>query len=313
MSVKIFDWTPQSIGWALDSLRRGGLVAVPTETVYGLAADAANGEAVAGLYAAKGRPSFNPLIAHVADLEMALAQGVLSDKARALAETFWPGPLTIVVKIASTCTVSDLARAGLDSIALRMPAHAVALNLLSEFGAPLVAPSANPSGKISPTTAAHVAADMEDKVDMILNGGTCAAGIESTIIDARGDVPALLRPGSLEAERIASVWPGLLRPALNPDAPQSPGQLLRHYAPRARLRLNATVAEDGEALLGFGNTGTSTLNLSPDGRLEEAAANLFAMLRTLDREYDRIAVAPIPVSGLGEAINDRLTRAAKTA
>ncbi|MEO1553215.1 MAG: L-threonylcarbamoyladenylate synthase [Pseudomonadota bacterium] len=313
MSEKIFDWTPQSIGRALDCLRRGGLVAVPTETVYGLAANAADGEAVARLYAAKGRPSFNPLIAHIANLDMAEQQGVFSENTRALAEAFWPGPLTIVVDVAETCTVSDLARAGLDSIALRVPAHPETLNLISEFGAPLVAPSANPSGQISPTMAAHVAADMADKVDMILDGGTCAAGIESTIIDARGEVPGLLRPGSLEADRIDTVWPGLVRPELDPDAPQSPGQLLRHYAPHAKLRLNASLVDPGEAFLGFGNTANATLNLSPGGHLEEAAANLFSMLRRLDAEFERIAVAPIPATGLGEAINDRLTRAAKSA
>ncbi|MEM7638811.1 MAG: L-threonylcarbamoyladenylate synthase [Pseudomonadota bacterium] len=312
MNAKIHTGTPDNIARALDHLRRGGLVAVPTETVYGLAADAANGEAVARIYAAKGRPSFNPLIAHVASAEMAMREGVFSAMASALVDAFWPGPLTLVVDVAPHGTVSELARAGLDSVALRMPAHPVALELLSAFGGPLVAPSANPSGQISPTSAAHVATDMADKVDMILDGGSCPAGIESTIIDARGDVPALLRPGSLDAVQIEAVWPGLIRPALNPDAPQSPGQLLRHYAPRATLRLNAESAAAGEAYLGFGDHPAATLNLSPDKRLEEAAANLFSMLRTLDADYARIAVAPIPMTGLGEAINDRLTRAAKS-
>lgn len=312
MNAKIHTGTPDNIARALDHLRQGGLVAVPTETVYGLAADAANGEAVARIYAAKGRPSFNPLIAHVASAELAMREGVFSAKASTLVDAFWPGPLTLVVDVAPHGTVSDLARAGLDSVALRMPAHPVALELLSAFGGPLVAPSANPSGQISPTSAAHVATDMADKLDMILDGGACPAGIESTIIDARGDVPALLRPGSLDAAQIEAVWPGLIRPALNPDAPQSPGQLLRHYAPRATLRLNAESANEGEAYLGFGDHPSATLNLSPDQRLEEAAANLFSMLRTLDADYARIAVAPIPMTGLGEAINDRLTRAAKS-
>lgn len=312
MNAKIHTGTPDNIARALDLLRQGGLVAVPTETVYGLAADAANGEAVARIYAAKGRPSFNPLIAHVASAEIAMREGMFSAQASALADAFWPGPLTLVVDVAPHGTVSDLARAGLDSVALRMPAHPVALELLSSFGGPLVAPSANPSGQISPTSAAHVATDMADKVDMILDGGPCPAGIESTIIDARGDVPALLRPGSLDAAQIEAVWPGLIRPALNPDAPQSPGQLLRHYAPRATLRLNAESANEGEAYLGFGDHPSATLNLSPDKRLEEAAANLFSMLRTLDADYARIAVAPIPMTGLGEAIIDRLTRAAKS-
>lgn len=313
MSAKIFSPSAQNIAQALNHLYQGGLVAVPTETVYGLAANAANGEAVARIYAAKGRPSFNPLIAHVASVEMALREGVFSAKAQALVEQVWPGPLTVVVRVAEHGTVCDLARAGLDSVALRMPAHDVALNLLSEFGAPLVAPSANPSGQISPTRAEHVAADMGDKVDMILDGGPCTSGIESTIVDVRGDVPALLRPGSLEIEQIDAIWPGLIRPDLTPDAPQSPGQLLRHYAPRATLRLNAAQAMPGEAYLGFGDTPDATLNLSTGERLEEAAANLFSMLRTLDETYERIAVAPIPKAGLGEAINDRLTRAAKTA
>ena len=312
MNAKIHTGTSDNIARALDHLRQGGLVAVPTETVYGLAADAANGEAVARIYAAKGRPSFNPLIAHVASAEIAMREGMFSAQASALADAFWPGPLTLVVDVAPHGTVSDLARAGLDSVALRMPAHPVALELLSSFGGPLVAPSANPSGQISPTSATHVATDMADKVDMILDGGPCPAGIESTIIDARGDVPALLRPGSLDAAQIEAVWPGLIRPALNPDAPQSPGQLLRHYAPRATLRLNAESANEGEAYLGFGDHPSATLNLSPDKRLEEAAANLFSMLRTLDADYARIAVAPIPMTGLGEAIIDRLTRAAKS-
>ncbi|MEL7104220.1 MAG: L-threonylcarbamoyladenylate synthase [Pseudomonadota bacterium] len=313
MGDKIFDGSPKSIARALDLLRQGGLVAVPTETVYGLAANAADGEAVAHLYAAKGRPSFNPLIAHVASIEMAMREGVFRPEAKALVEELWPGPLTVVVNVAETGTVSDLARAGLDTVALRMPAHPVALSLLTEFGAPLVAPSANPSGQISPTTAAHVAADMVDKVDMILDGGTCRAGIESTIIDVRGDTPALLRPGSLDPAQIEAIWPGLVRPALNPNVPQSPGQLLRHYAPRAALRLNARKAAPDEALLGFGATPGATLNLSPDGRLDEAAANLFSMLRQLDETCAQIAVAPVPDTGLGEAINDRLTRAAKSA
>ena len=312
MTASILIPTPDIITRAAETLRKGGLVAMPTETVYGLAANAADGKAVARIYAAKGRPSFNPLIAHVASLEMAQREGIFSDKALLLAEAFWPGPLTLVVEVAETGTVSDLARAGLDSIALRMPAHAVAQDLLAAFGAPLVAPSANPSGQISPTRAEHVAQDMAGETDLILDGGFCTSGVESTIIDARGDRPALLRPGSLPSSEIDRIWPGLIRPALNPDAPQSPGQLLRHYAPDARLRLNAKAAQTGEAYLGFGS-GVATLNLSPNRDLAEAAANLFAMLRQLDAEHDRIAVAPIPEDGLGEAINDRLTRAAKQA
>jgi L-threonylcarbamoyladenylate synthase len=312
MSAPVLSPTNDAITRAADLLRSGGLVAMPTETVYGLAANAANAKAIARLYAAKGRPRFNPLIAHVASLEMAQAQGAFNRQALELVEAFWPGPLTLVVDVSEHGTVSDLARAGLPSLALRMPNHPVAQSLLSEFGGPLVAPSANPSGKISPTRAEHVAADMGERVDLILNGGTCTAGLESTIIDARGDRPALLRPGSLDPAEIERVWPGLIRPEANPDAPQSPGQMLRHYAPNAKLRLHAATPDEGEAFLGFG-PGEATLNLSTSADLTEAAANLFGMLRELDQRYDRIAVAPIPSHGLGEAINDRLTRAAKTA
>lgn len=310
MSAPILSPNAQTIEQAADILRRGGLVAMPTETVYGLAANAADGEAVARLYAAKGRPSFNPLIAHVASLDMALSEGVFSPQALQLVDKFWPGPLTLVVNLAPAGKVSDLARAGLPSLAMRLPAHPVARQLISAFGAPVVAPSANPSGQISPTTAQHVAADMSEKLDLILDGGRCTAGLESTIIDARGDRPALLRPGSLDPQEVEAIWPGLIRPELDPAAPQSPGQLLRHYAPRAHLRLNADRPADGEAFLGFG-PGDATLNLSPQSDLAEAAANLFAMLRALDAQSDQIAVAPIPTHGLGEAINDRLTRAAK--
>lgn len=308
--MRILSIDPDDIALAVRVLRSGGLIGLPTETVYGLAADASNDEAVARIYTAKGRPSFNPLIAHVSDIEMAQREGVFRPEALKLVETHWPGPLTVVVDVAETGTVCDLARAGLDSIALRMPAHEIPINLIEAFGGPLVAPSANPSGQISPTKLEHVMADMGDKFDLIFNGGTCAAGIESTIIDARGERPALLRPGSLDLNWIEETWPGLVRPEIDPNAPQSPGQLLRHYAPRASLRLNADGPEDGEAFLGFG-PGPATSNLSPRGDLEQAAANLFAMLRQLDQDYDRIAVAPIPQDGLGEAINDRLTRAAK--
>ena len=310
MNARILSGTADNIAAAVTVLNEGGLVAMPTETVYGLAANASDGVAVASIYAAKGRPQFNPLIAHVSSMEMALKEGHFSIHARALAEAFWPGPLTLVLDVAETGAVSELARAGLDSIALRMPRHPIARHLIEAFGGPLVAPSANPSGKISPTLSQHVASDMGDKVDLILDGGACMAGVESTIIDARGERPALLRPGSLDPADIEEVWPGLIRPALNPDAPQSPGQLLRHYAPKAKLRLNVKVPDTGEAYLGFGPM-EATLNLSTTSDLNEAAANLFAMLRDLDARFDRIAVAPVPTKGLGEAINDRLTRAAK--
>ena len=310
MTAPILQPTAENIARAAATLNAGGLVAMPTETVYGLAANASDAAAVAKLYTAKGRPRFNPLIAHVADLDTARQQGQFSRHALALAEAFWPGPLTLIVDTAPSITICDLARAGLDSVALRVPAHPVAQSLLRAFGAPLAAPSANPSGQISPTTASHVADDMIEQIDLILDGGPCSAGIESTIIDARGERSALLRPGSLDPAKIDAIWPGLTRPQDNPDAPQSPGQLLRHYAPKAHLRLNAVRAEPGEAYLGFG-PGTCDLNLSPTSDLSQAAANIFTMLRALDASHVRIAVAPIPDTGLGEAINDRLTRAAK--
>ncbi|MFN3212346.1 MAG: L-threonylcarbamoyladenylate synthase [Henriciella sp.] len=309
MTARILPDTAESIASALSVLRQGGLVGMPTETVYGLAANAADGEAVARIYAAKGRPRFNPLIAHVASIEMALSEGIFQAPARTLADAFWPGPLTLVVEVAPTGSVSELARAGLDSIALRLPSHPTARRLIEAFGAPLVAPSANPSGKISPTRPEHVAADLGAHLEIILDGGPCTAGVESTIIDARGEHPALLRPGSLDPAEIERLWPGLVRPSLNTDAPQSPGQLLRHYAPRATLRLNADAPEADEAYLGFGDV-SATLNLSQKGDLAEAASNLFSMLRALDQRHSKIAVAPIPKRGLGEAINDRLTRAA---
>ena len=310
MTAPVLDPTPETISRAAALLLEGGLVAMPTETVYGLAGDATNPKAVARIYATKERPAFNPLIAHVATPEAAFAQGDFSAKARALVEAVWPGPLTLVVNATSDTTVCDLARAGLDTLALRVPAHSVARRLLEATGRPLVAPSANPSGRISPTRAAHVAADFADRIDLIIDGGPCPEGIESTVIDARGETPVLLRKGTLAPEAIEAVWPGLTEGG-GEGKPVSPGQLLRHYAPDATLRLDADEADPGEALLGFGAAGRhAVMNLSASGDLSEAAANLFAMLRELDGAYDRIAVAPIPKKGLGAAINDRLVRAA---
>ena len=308
MSAPVLKPAPDAIANAVSILRRGGLVAMPTETVYGLAADASDPDAVAAIYRVKERPVFNPLIAHAATPEAAFAQGSFSSAARRLAAAFWPGPLTLVVNAIEETTVCDLARAGLDTLALRVPAHPAAHDLLAAFGRPLVAPSANPSGRISPTMAAHVAADMGGKVDLILDGGPCKQGIESTVIDARGDTPVLLRRGTVTPEAIEAVWPGLEEGG-NEGRPVSPGQLLRHYAPDAALRLDVREPEAGEAFLGFGPM-DATLNLSRTGDLAEAAANLFAMLRELDRTHDRIAVAPVPADGLGAAINDRLVRAA---
>ena len=295
---------------AANILRDGGLVGLPTETVYGLAARADDAAAVAKIYAAKGRPSFNPLIAHVADIEMAQREGLFSRAALDLAAEAWPGPLTMVVDLAPTATVCDLARAGLDSIAIRIPAHPVAQDMLAEVDMPLVAPSANPSGKISPTLATHVAADMGDKIDLIVDGGACEAGVESTIVDARGGRFTLLRHGSLSPDILTKFGVQTKTVSDDQDAPVAPGQLLRHYAPNARLRLNADAPHAGEALLGFGPV-DAAMNLSPSGDLHEAAANLFAMLRALDAVHAQIAVSPIPQHDLGLAINDRLTRAAE--
>ena len=276
---------------------------MPTETVYGLACDATNPRAVARLYAAKGRPSFNPLIAHVANLHAAKQEGVFTSEAQMIAEKGWPGPVTLVLPVSPEHSVCDLARAGLDTIAIRQPAHPVATALLTRVGKPLVAPSANPSGRISPTTAQHVSGDMGEAVDMILDGGPCAIGIESTIISCLQSPPTLLRPGAFDASGFLSETP-------DQERPLAPGGLSKHYAPRATLRLNAVEPVSGDAYLGFG-PGKATLNLSEAGDLAEAAANLFSMLRKLDRTWARIAVAPIPMTGLGLAINDRLARAAK--
>jgi len=308
MTALILDPTDKNIAAAVDILRDGGLVAIPTETVYGLACDAANPEAVAKLYATKGRPRFNPLIAHVADFEMAEREGTFNEKAREFAAQGWPGPLTLVVPLASTHTVCDLARAGNNSVAIRQPTHPIASAILTGFNAPLVAPSANPSGKVSPTRAEHVLSDMGESVDMILDGGPCEIGVESTILSCLGDEPQVLRHGAFDTA-------GLSSEAQDEARPLAPGGLSRHYAPNATLRLNVPSPISGDAYLGFGPTdgpkGRVSLNLSETGDLVEAAANLFAMLRQLDRSYARIAVAPIPMTGLGLAINDRLARAAK--
>jgi L-threonylcarbamoyladenylate synthase len=309
--------TREAIEAAGASLRAGELVAFPTETVYGLGADATNGRAVAEIFAAKGRPRFNPLIVHVAGIEAASRLALLTDVGRRLAEAFWPGALTLVLAKAPECPVADLTTAGLDTVALRVPGHPVAQALLSAADRPIAAPSANRSGHVSPTTAAHVDADLGASVAIILDGGPTPIGLESTVIDAAGAEPVVLRLGGVPREDIARV---LGRPVAladgEPDKPASPGMLARHYAPAARLRLDAREAGDGEALLAFGrdvpkHAGTA-VNLSPSGDLTEAAANLFAALRDLDRSGAKaIAVTPIPQQGLGEAINDRLRRAAR--
>jgi L-threonylcarbamoyladenylate synthase len=293
-------------------LRGGGLVAFPTETVYGLGADATNGQAVARIFEAKGRPRFNPLIAHVESLEAARDLVQFSDAALALAQRFWPGPLTLVLpkRPGALPLVSELVTAGLDTLAVRVPAHPVARKLLAAAGIPIAAPSANLSGRISPTTARHVEEDLGNTIEMILDGGATEAGLESTIV-AFAPAPTLLRPGGLAREGIEAALRCRLQDYCE-EGIRSPGQLESHYAPHALLRLDATHCEPGEVLLGFGPAALgAALNLSPAGDLREAAANLFAALRELDaRGPARIAVMPIPGSGLGEAINDRLRRAA---
>jgi L-threonylcarbamoyladenylate synthase len=311
-----------AVAKAAGCLAAGGLVAFPTETVYGLGADATNPAAIARLYQAKGRPAFNPLIAHVDCLEAARAIGELGPDAIALAWAFWPGPLTLVVPRAPHCSVAELATAGLDTVALRVPAHPVAMALLQAFGKPVVAPSANLSGHVSPTTASHVASDLKGRIDLIIDGGPVEVGVESTIVGCF-EQPMLLRPGGVPRADIERV---LGRKLAEPPAetkattaqPLAPGMLVSHYAPRTRVRLNAFRVEPGEALLAFGpttvtgaNAATAVMNLSARGDLAEAAAHLFGYLRALDaRAATAIAVMPIPAHGLGEAINDRLRRAA---
>lgn len=302
-----------AISKAAALLRTGRLVAFPTETVYGLGADATNGLAVAAIFAAKGRPQFNPLIVHVKNMEQAAEFAEFSPLANALAQAFWPGALTLVLPRRKDCRLSLLVSAGLDTVALRMPSHPIAAQLIAEAGVPLAAPSANPSGRVSATSAAHVAEELGGKVDLILDGGTTPLGIESTVIGFENGKPVLLRPGAVPREAIEAIAGPL--GVHSEGRVASPGQLASHYAPRAALRLNARDVKPGEALLAFGPdvpTGARrTLNLSRSGDLAEAAANLFAMLRALDAEgIAAIAAMPIPASGLGEAINDRLMRAA---
>jgi L-threonylcarbamoyladenylate synthase len=315
--------TPAAIAEGGEFIAEGKLVAFPTETVYGLGGDATNSRAVAAIFDAKGRPSFNPLICHVASLEAAQKLAEFSPAAIALAKSFWPGPLTLVLPKRADCPVADLATAGLDTIAIRIPDHPVAQALLKAAGKPIAAPSANRSGHVSATRAEHVAADLGEKVDLILDGGPTAHGLESTVLDLSGsahfqtgDAPLLLRPGAVTAEQIEAVTGQLLWRAFDADeTPLSPGQLASHYAPKAAVRLDATDVAPGEALLAFGTpvppTAGLVINLSESGHLLEAAANLFAALRTLDASGAKtIAVMPIPEHGLGEAINDRLRRAA---
>jgi L-threonylcarbamoyladenylate synthase len=309
--------TSLTIANAAAVLRAGGLVAFPTETVYGLGGDATNGLAVAALYAAKGRPSFNPLIVHVPETAAAAAIAEMTPFGTLLADAFWPGPLTLVFNRRPNRIIAELATAGLDTIAVRVPAHPTAQALLRAANLPIAAPSANRSGHVSPTTAAHVEGDLGDKVAMILDGGATPVGLESTVVDVTGSEPVILRLGGVAREDIERVFGRPVAVAGEENVrPSSPGMLARHYAPATLLRLDASDAKAGEALLAFGasvpaHAGPS-INLSPSGNLAEAAANLFAALRTLDAAgATAIAVMPIPAYGLGEAINDRLKRAAR--
>lgn len=290
-------------------MRAGELVAFPTETVYGLGGDATNDRAVAAIFAVKDRPKFNPLIVHVPDADAARPLAAFDARADALAAKFWPGPLTLVLQRRVDCAVSLLAGAGLDSLAVRVPAHEAAQQLLRAAGVPIGAPSANRSGHVSPTSAAHVMAELDGRIAAVLDAGPCAVGIELTVLDLTA-APTLLRPGAITAEQLAAIVGPLAAPG--DGRVRAPGMMARHYAPARPLRLNTTAAKPGEAWLGFGpDADAATLNLSSRGDVTEAAANLFAYLRELDRApYIGIAVSPIPETGLGVAINDRLRRGA---
>ncbi|XIA66988.1 L-threonylcarbamoyladenylate synthase [Bradyrhizobium sp. TZ2] len=322
LKTQILPAGPAAVAAAARILAKGGLVAFPTETVYGLGADAANPAAIAHLYQAKGRPAFNPLIAHVGDIAAARRIAHFDGPAMALAEAFWPGPLTLVLPKTPDCAVADLATAGLETIAIRIPAHPVAREILREFGSAVVAPSANLSGHVSPTTAAHVQSDLAGRIDLIVDGGSVEVGVESTIVGCF-DEAMLLRPGGVPRAEIERVLGRALKqPPTETDSdsgqPLAPGMLASHYAPRAKVRLNAIDVAPGEALLAFGlgaisgiDAASVVMNLSERGDLAEAAANLFGYLRALDgKGAHTIAVMPIPDEGLGEAINDRLRRAA---
>jgi L-threonylcarbamoyladenylate synthase len=313
-TAPVLDRSDSSVAKAGEALRRGELVGLPTETVYGLAGDATNDRAVAGIFAAKGRPQFNPLIVHVASVEAARALVAFDSRAEALAARFWPGPLTMVLPRRPDCGISLLCSAGLDSLAVRLPAHPVARAVIAAAGRPLAAPSANPSGRLSPTRAAHVAQSLGGKLALVIDGGPATVGLESTVVDLTGPATVLLRQGGLSEEELSAAV-GLLEHATADGPIKSPGMLASHYAPRLPLRLDASDVAPDEALLAFGPTvpaGAHTvLNLSPSGDLVEAASHLFDYLHRLDASGARaIAAMPVPARGLGRAINDRLRRAA---
>ncbi|MDB3879986.1 L-threonylcarbamoyladenylate synthase [Alphaproteobacteria bacterium] len=312
----------QSIAKAVTILSAGQLVAFPTETVYGLGADATNAAAVARIFAAKQRPAFNPLISHVASTNAAFTLGQKTPIATALAAAFWPGPLTLILQRNDDCPVATLTTAGLNKLGIRVPAHRGAQTLLRAFGKPIAAPSANPSGRISPSTAKHVLDWLAFRLDLVLDGGSCESGLESTIVDCTGEVARLLRPGGITREDLTAALAAancnpqidIAEPLADNKNPVAPGQLASHYAPKAPVRLMAKTSTDDEELIGFGavsGAGKLALNLSPSADLVEAAANLFSALHAVDAtDIAKIAIAPIPDTGLGEAINDRLRRAA---
>lgn len=317
----ILTFDDDAVSRAVDVLRRGGLVAIPTETVYGLAADATHGEGVAGIFAAKGRPQFNPLIAHVSGIAMAERHVSFDPLSRKLAETFWPGPLTLVLPLRAVQDadhpIHPLVTAGLPTLAVRMPQGRMR-DVITELGHPVAAPSANRSGRISPTSAEAVAGDLAGRIDLILDGGPCGVGVESTIVKVEGETVRLLRPGGIAADEIEAAIGHRLERSEHAAAIQAPGMMESHYAPDAAMRLAVDAVRPGEALLAFGparvagaGQAAAMLNLSPTGDLREAAANLFDHMRRLDAAgAATIAVEPIPQQGLGEAINDRLKRAA---
>lgn len=314
MMTGIYNNTPENIKLAAETIQNGGLVAFPTDTVYGLGANVYNPQAVANIFAAKGRPTFDPLISHIAEIDFLSEYAVADERAIALAKHFWPGPLTFVLKRKDRNTSLDLVCSGLPNIAVRMPNHPLALELIRQSGVPIAAPSANRFKCISPTTAEHVASGLGDKVDMILDGGPCAIGVETTIIDLTTPQIVMLRAGGLSKEELeAFTGEKIYISHGDPDKPSAPGQLLKHYAPAMPMRINVMEADvkPDEFFIGFGAVNNAQLNLSPTGDLQEAAANLFAFMREAEKhtEFNGIAMSPIPMQGLGLAINDRIKRA----
>ena len=308
----IFEATKKNIRKAGELIKAGDVVAFPTETVYGLGASAYNPTAIAKIYAIKNRPSFNPLISHIAEVDFLNSYAITDERALALAKKFWPGPLTFILKRKDDNPALDLACAGLNKISVRMPNHKVALDLIRASGVPIVAPSANKSQTISPTTAQHVQNSLGDAVPMVLDAGSCKVGVESTIIDVSEKQIVLLRAGGIALETLEEfLGEKILISDGDPNKPSAPGQLLKHYAPKNSLRINAEQKQANEFLIGFGNVEGADLNLSPTGDLKEAAANLFAYMRLADEQCGNktLAMSPIPTTGLGLAINDRIKRA----